>query len=272
MFKLFSQSCIYIAFCLLDTHLNARVVSTAPVITEIITSLGKGEQLVGISLFCNYPHTKKISRVGTSMQLNYERLIRLNPTMTFIQKSRDKKTIKSLQKLNIKYRILKFNTLQDIINSYTQLAKYFNVPNMAKDFKLQINNALKKIPARLEGKSYLVAISSQVMAKKLKGSYVAGEQTYYSDILSYTKGANVVSRSSYQLWDTEKIIKAKPSFILVIYPERINKLVVAREQLAWQALFVKNQAQVHTLHGNFATVPGPRVVKLIERISGLLRD
>src|SRR3990172_28926 len=57
-----------------------RIVSLAPNITETLFSLGLDEEIVGVSINCNFPErAKQKVRVGSYINLDFERIISLKP-------------------------------------------------------------------------------------------------------------------------------------------------------------------------------------------------
>ncbi|HSQ34898.1 MAG TPA: ABC transporter substrate-binding protein, partial [Candidatus Binatia bacterium] len=57
-----------------------RVVSMAPAITEIVFALGKGDTLVGVTKFCDYPPpAAKIRKIGGMLDVSMETLMDLAP-------------------------------------------------------------------------------------------------------------------------------------------------------------------------------------------------
>src|SRR3990170_776332 len=59
-----------------------RIVSLAPNITEILFSLGLDEEVVGVSIHCNYPEKAKGRvRVGSYISIDFERVISLRPDL-----------------------------------------------------------------------------------------------------------------------------------------------------------------------------------------------
>ena len=59
-----------------------RIVSLAPVNTEILFALGLGENVVGVTEFCTYPpEAETIEKVGGMRTVSVEKVIALNPDL-----------------------------------------------------------------------------------------------------------------------------------------------------------------------------------------------
>ncbi len=59
-----------------------RIVSLAPNVTEILFSLGLDEEIVGVSIHCNFPEKANTKvRIGSYIRLDFEKIISLNPDL-----------------------------------------------------------------------------------------------------------------------------------------------------------------------------------------------
>ncbi len=59
-----------------------RIISLAPHITELLFSVGAGDDIVGVMSHSNYPEAARaIPVIGTNEKLNYEQIISLRPTL-----------------------------------------------------------------------------------------------------------------------------------------------------------------------------------------------
>ena len=62
-----------------------RIVSLAPNLTELVFTVGAGERLVGADVFSNYPpQALAIERVGDAFQVDYERVLALDPDLVLV--------------------------------------------------------------------------------------------------------------------------------------------------------------------------------------------
>ena len=63
---------------------NARIVSLAPSITEILFALELEEQIVGVTRFCDYPAAASgIAKIGGFSDPNFEAIVALKPSIVF---------------------------------------------------------------------------------------------------------------------------------------------------------------------------------------------
>ena len=59
-----------------------RIVSLAPSVTETLFALGAGDEVVGVSQYCDYPPAAtRLPRVGSFLTPNVEAIIGLRPTL-----------------------------------------------------------------------------------------------------------------------------------------------------------------------------------------------
>src|SRR5471030_2034061 len=64
----------------------ARIVSTAPGITETLFALGLGDRVVGVSTYCRFPASVlALPKVGTFLKPDAELIARLRPDLVLVQ-------------------------------------------------------------------------------------------------------------------------------------------------------------------------------------------
>ena len=113
----------------------ASIVSTSPAITETLVELGARDRLVGISDYCHFTSDDALARVGSSIGLNYEKLVAIKPSVVFLQEISDQKTKNHLEKLSLAYLEFKFSTLEDIYQSIHQLGKEVSKEKKAQNIQ-----------------------------------------------------------------------------------------------------------------------------------------
>src|SRR5215510_11361841 len=66
-----------------------RIVSVAPSITEILFSLGAGDQVVGVTTYCNFPEAAKSRpKIGGYTTPSLEAILALRPDQVIMMKNR----------------------------------------------------------------------------------------------------------------------------------------------------------------------------------------
>ncbi|HEY6079849.1 MAG TPA: helical backbone metal receptor, partial [Polyangiaceae bacterium] len=98
-----------------------RVVSLSPALTETTLALGAGEQLVGISDFCELPPGKTLPRLGSALTPNHEAIAALEPSLILCDASVGSKG-HSLAAL-APCEILPWLTLAEVVQSTRRLGQ-----------------------------------------------------------------------------------------------------------------------------------------------------
>jgi len=121
-------------------HSGARLVSLSPAITEVITVLGEGQQLVGISDFCAAPSDSPPPRVGTSLSPNYEDLARLAPDMILTQQVRNA-PIDAIGRI-APFQELPWLSVTELSNSIRRIGMTCGQPAAAEELATRIETTL----------------------------------------------------------------------------------------------------------------------------------
>ena len=90
----------------------------SPTITEIISSLGKEDLIVGVTNFCNYPKSAcSKTKIGSALTPDMEKILSLRPDIIFTPRMQNSKVESKGKKLGLKLINLGFDSFQDIKDS-----------------------------------------------------------------------------------------------------------------------------------------------------------
>ncbi len=125
-----------------------RIVSLAPHATELLFAAGAGGKLVGVSEFSNYPpQAARLPSIGSSMQLDVERIVSLKPDLIIAwQSGNNARQVARLRKLGYPVFDSEPRRLEDItrtLENFGTLAGSELGRTAARDFR-EKQQALRK--------------------------------------------------------------------------------------------------------------------------------
>jgi len=98
-----------------------RIVSLAPSITESLFALGVGDQVVGVTRYCNYPpEARAKEKVGGYQDLNYEAVLALKPDLVVLLPEHDKAS-QDLENLGLNLLSVDHRSIEGILDSFDVL-------------------------------------------------------------------------------------------------------------------------------------------------------
>ena len=87
-----------------------RIISMTPVGTEILFELGQGDNIIGVTNFCDYPpEATKKPKIGDFAAINFEAVMSMKTDLLLLQDMHMQFT-PQLDKLKIPYIIMKHNS------------------------------------------------------------------------------------------------------------------------------------------------------------------
>lgn len=246
-----------------------RVISTSPALTEMISFVAGEDVFVGVSQYCQYP--QKVCQkpsVGTSFELDYEKILSLRPDAVFFQSLNDDRTQTNLKKLNVKVYKYSLVRLDDIFKTLSHLGDIFQKKEKAQRKANEIKKSLK---AKLEMQDVLLSVGATLKDQKITNLTVVGKENYMGDILDSLSLKNKASFiKGYKNIHLEKLIKLEPKLILFVLPKDLRSSYEKGLKELQKKGFLKN-TKFKFLIGQNYLIPSQRILSLIEDLKRELR-
>jgi len=248
----------------------ARIVSLAPSITEILFAIGSGEQLVGVTQFCDYPPEAKLKpKVGYSHP-NIEAIVALEPDLVLAPKEFIRADVLSkLDQLKIATFILEAKTMDDIPSHIQLLGRMLGRSTSADDAAMEIRRRLADLRKRTEilpRPRLLYVLNSQPLITVGPGSFI-------HQVIELAGAVNVAARakSPYPRLSMEEVIKEDPE--LIVFPVGTVEGIPGDEQELWQrwaTISAVKHRRFYRISSDLLNRPGPRIVQGLETLARII--
>jgi iron complex transport system substrate-binding protein len=257
-------------------YIPNKVISLSPSITETLFALNLGNKVIGRTRFCNYPsEALAISEVGGYLDLNFERIIALNPDMVLLLPEHEKAK-QYLRELNIPVLEVNNKTVEDILQTISTIGKRFGVEDKSNYFvdslAAQLNSILE-ISENLAKPRTLISIGREIGVGTIKDLYIAGLNTYFDELINIAGGKNILQDESiaYPTISAEGLIYLDPEVIIDLINPAISKSTTTDNILKdWDSLSgiqaVANN-NITVLDSKYISIPGPRFIILLQDIA-----
>ena len=250
------------------THPAKRIVALTPPATELLFTVGAGEQVVGVVEYSDFPEeAKKIPQIGNYAGLNIEAIIALQPDLIiYWPEGNPARDIERLKQLNMPLFASDPNTFQEIADDIKRFGSLTyhqeNGQEIAADFLAEV----EKLRSNNQNKQQL-RVFFQVWDKPLLSQ---NGDTFISRVISLCGGENIFAdlRIKSPQISIEAVLAADPDIILAgsnsgQRPDWLN---------SWQQYSfltaVKNK-QLHTVDADLIHRPTLRLLDAAEQVCAI---
>jgi len=241
-------------------NIPSRIVSLVPSQTELLVDLGLENNIVGVTKFCIHPNgiRKKATVVGGTKNVNYQKIIDLNPD--FILCNKEENTLEMVENLEsiAPVWISDMYNIEDCKEMILKLGEIFQ-SEKAKNLVSEINLAQKDFQEFIESKPY-----KTVLYLIWKNPYMAaGQKTFINELLLLNKFKNA-------LHDSES---RYPEVVLEDFPE-VDTILLSTEPYPFKSVDVddlqkKLNKKVVLVDGEYFSWYGSRLLKAFNYFKSL---
>ncbi|QQY80257.1 iron complex transport system substrate-binding protein [Keratinibaculum paraultunense] len=243
-----------------------KIVSLAPSHTEILFSLGLGDNLVGVTSFCDYPEEAKTKeQVGSFKEINIERIIELEPDMVFQYGPGDESINNNLKEAGIKVISYEPETIDEVINLIKTVGMITN----------KTEEAEKVTKEMIDKKNSIVEKTKDV--EKVKVFYeiwhdpltAAGPGSFMDELITLAGGDNIAkdADSPYPQFDVEKLIERDPEVYLAAADMEERSPESIKQRPGYESITAIKNDKIYSLEPNIVSRPGPRIVEALELVA-----
>ncbi|MGE5172422.1 MAG: ABC transporter substrate-binding protein [Betaproteobacteria bacterium] len=255
-----------------------RIVSLAPSMTEILYALGLGDNIVGVTTFCDYPEeAKKKAKIGGMSNPSMEAVISLKPDIVVLTTDGNPKEFEErLVALKINTVVFQARRLVELPRGIRDLGKALGVKDRADTLAHEIEAGINRLKA--ESPAFRASGQSSIRKKVLfivwpEPLIVAGPGTAMDDAITLLGYENIAAsaKSSYPKYSLEEAIREAPEVLVIGKGSGMDMHAVSQGILQKLATVpaVKNGKVCFLGDGLYRL--GPRVIRGIEELAQCLK-
>jgi iron complex transport system substrate-binding protein len=257
-----------------------RIVSMAPSITETLYELGLGDRVVGVTRDCKYPPAvERVKRrsgdIGGYFDPNFEAILALKPDLIVMLKEQSN-LLPAFQRLKLETLVVSHQTTDGIIESFRTIGRVCGRGAEGRQMEREFRSRVDRIRAAtrdLARPRVLFVLGRTYGCGHPADLFVAADDDYIDTIIQWAGAENAYRRRGvrYPVLSAEGILRLNPDVIVdLVPPEKLQK--IGRQAILddWKELkSVKavKDGRVLIPEGDFAFIPGPRFLELVEYLA-----
>ncbi|MEA3349859.1 MAG: helical backbone metal receptor [Chloroflexota bacterium] len=252
-----------------------RIVSLAPSNTEILFAVGAGDNVVGVTEYCDYPEVaQEIEKIGgfSADTISVESIVALEPDLVVAYTSRHQPVIEALDKVNVPVLALAPDTIEDVYDNILLIGHLTGNDEQAAqtvaDMQTRIE-AVEEIVAEIPAEERL-RVFYEIFDEPLM---TAGPSTFTGQMIDLAGGVNIFAEleEDYPQINAEEVISRDPQVILGSdsHGDKLTPEQVAARP-GWDQIEAVQNERIHLINGNIVSRPGPRLADAIEAMAQAL--
>src|SRR4030042_1389985 len=248
-----------------------RIVSLAPNITEILFSLGLDEEIVGVSMHCNFPEkAKSRAQVGSYISLDFEKITSLKPDLiiaTGAGNTRD--MVDRLEKLGFQTYVIYPKKFDDILKSIAHIGQVVNRDREARVIIEGMRKRSQRVTELTKGlppPKVFIQIGDVPIVTVGKGSFA-------DDLIRLAGGENIAGKEKevYPRFGMEEILKRSPEVIVISSMNpRGDYQKILQEWARWKTIPAVKNGRIHLIDSDLLDRPSPRIIDGLEELARVL--
>jgi iron complex transport system substrate-binding protein len=248
-----------------------RIVSLAPNITEILFSLGLDEEIVGVSIHCDFPDKAKTRvRVGSYISLDFERILSLHPDLIIATGAGNtREMVDRLEKFGFSVYVIFPRNFDDILSSIIHIGQVVGREGEAEEIILGMKRRKERVTT-LTRDLPRPRIFLQIGDVPI---ITVGSGGFADHLISLAGGENIAKgeKGMYPRWGMEEIIKRSPEVILIsTHNPHGDYRKVLEEWARWKILPAVKEGRIHLINSDLIDRPSPRIVEGLEEMAKAL--
>jgi iron complex transport system substrate-binding protein len=248
-----------------------KIVSLAPNITEILFSLGLDEEIVGVSIHCNFPEKAKSRvRVGSYISLDFERITSLKPDLIIATGAGNtREMVDRLEKLGFKTYVIFPKNFNDILQSVAHIGQVVNREKEARGIIEGMRKRSQRVielTRDLPRPKVFIQIGDAPVVTVGKGSFA-------DDLIRLAGGENVAGKEKevYPRFGMEEILKRAPEVIVISSMNpKADYQKTFQEWARWKTIPAVKNGRIHLIDSDLLDRPSPRIVDGLEELARVL--
>ena len=249
---------------------DLRIVSLSPSQTENLFALGLGDNLIGVSDYCDYPtEALEKEKMGSSWTINLERILEMEPDLVFTFAGGQPEAVQQMTAMGIQVVDVSPDTVDEVFQSILDTGRLTGREAKAEELVAALIQERDDIVARVKDRQR-VPVFYQVWDEPLQ---TAGPGSFINELIELAGGENIAAdaETAYPMYSVEALVEKNPEIYFM--PPHVADFEALTEEMAEsfreevrnrpgydQILAIQNN-RIELLEPNIASRPGIRVIQ-----------
>lgn len=255
-----------------------RIASLSPAITRTLVDLGLAEHIVGRTAFCRSVDAS-VPVVGDLLHLDYERLVRLQPTHVLTQRSaRDADPGLHALADRHGWRLWNASRVDDLDDVRTLVSTLpgvlegsLDAEHLAAAQRLS-TELLGRLEAALAGSPANRFRGRVLVLSDLQPLTAFGTTTYMDDLLRRLGGRNALTARGWVQLSMEDLVRLDPVAVILLVDRSPADPNLLRARFAGLPIAAVRQQRLVVLAHPDALLPSSALISVAEALAATLRD
>lgn len=271
-------SCLILVVVLLsgcsktEQQAGERYVITSPEIAEIVCLLQGSENIVGVTIECDYPaRLEQVEKVGNFGKVDFEKIISLEPTIVFTSGLEQELLTSELEKLQIPTAQFYSKSIADMITSIREIGKLIGAEERANFVADSLNAEIRIISENNSSNSptvYVEIYSNPIMS--------VSDKSFVGEVIELAGGDNIFAElpRDYSRVKAEAVIKADPEIIILTCPPEVTAEHI-KIRKGWEVISAVKNKRIYTaldVNPDLIIRATPRVVEGMKKLQKIFQD
>ena len=252
-----------------EKQVGERYIITSPEIAEIVYLLQGADNIVGITIECDYPaKMQEIEKVGNFGKVDFEKIISLDPTIVFTSSLEQELLTTELEKLQIPTAQFYPKSIDDMIFSIREIGKLIGAEKRANFVADSLQIEIEKISQNNGDNSptvYVEIYSNPIMS--------VSDRSFVGEVIQKSGGNNIFAElpRDYSRVKAEDVINANPEIIVLTCPPEVTAESI-KIRKGWEVISAVKNDRIYTaldINPDLIIRATPRVIegmKILQKI------
>ena len=245
-----------------------RIVSLAPGITEILYALNLGDNIVGVTSFCDWPtQAKQKPQVGGFINPSIEKIVALQPDLVIATADGNRRdTVQQLERVGLAVYVTNPADIRGILSGIEHIGEITSAERNARVLVQGLQKRLKLVRRQTQGRTK-PRIFFQI---GLDPVITAGRDTLINELIGLAGGINIAGAQTtrYPRYSAEGIMAGSPDIVLFA-PMATDKEFAAVKNF-WRKFkempAVKNN-DIYPIETDLISRASPRIIDAVEKMA-----
>jgi len=251
-----------------------RIVSISPACTEILFALGLGDEVVGVTEYCDYPQEAlEKAKIGTFTSPNLEAILAQDPDLVLATGGVQLELLDQMEETGLAVYAVNPMTFDQTVASILEIGELTGAERQAEDIAADMNARAVDIASRLNELEAEGIERPRVFYEIFyeNNVWTAGSDSVISDLIGLAGGENIgdADTSDYYEFSVESLIAENPQVYLVGSGSMFDPGDITGRS-GWERIDAVREGRVYVIDENLVYRSGPRLIEGLEAIHAAL--